>query len=266
MTTQNNTQAVGTKQYINLATKKRGFLAHDAKYFDRTCAKCKGMYSSSAITHCPKCGAELGLFKIKGNKTMAITECTIFPMLRRDDEDRLKERAANDTSFMPITYRFKLFSFAENGAAPSTPPELMRLKEGAMVEFTCFNTPEYARKYHSEKLNRDCVELMFLIFKDRGSSIKVIRDPKAKDEYAIAYKADAAGNPVPIDAPFPKEAADLQKSIDEMEKTIASMKAVAAEMGVLARQPAAATQPSVADESDPFGNEDVYIADEEAPF
>ena len=264
MTTQNTTQAAGTKQYINLATKKRGFLAHDAKYFDRTCATCKGMYSSSVTTHCPKCGAELTFFKIKGGKAMAITECTIFPMLRRDDDDRLKERAAIDTAFLPITYRFKLFSFSENGVI-SAPPELMRLKEGAMVEFTCFNTPEYARKYHSEKLNRDCVELMFLIFRDRGSSIKVIRDPKAKAEYAIAYKADAAGSPVPIAAPFPKEASDLQKAIDEMEKTVAAMKASAATM--VAQADALAPQQVVVDNSDPFDFENEYIIDnDDAPF
>jgi hypothetical protein len=221
-TQQQNMAANGTKRYVNIAIKMRGFLLHDNKYFDRTCPSCGGLFTSYVHASCPKCNQPLTFITAPNGKPMGISEGTFNPLLSEKTKARLERNLTARKNAVPIKYRFKIFSFVDDKGILSPPPEHMYMKSGALVEILIINHPAEATSFLTKEL-KPMVELMHKIYTGYGDSIKVVREPKAKAESTVAYKVDAAGNPVPVAPPFGTGAAN--PVIDEMQKRVSAIQA-----------------------------------------
>jgi hypothetical protein len=181
-----------TKMPTFFAAKITGNLGHDANVFDRTCPKCKGMYYSLMTPACPKCGGPLTYMTTGKGKPMSITECSFYPIFGEETEKKWEADTAKRKGGMGITWRFKIFNYADKNGVLADHPMSMMLKKGATIELRVYNHPPFATEYVSTKFaGRKMVEMMFVVYPNYGDSIKVIKQP------AVATKVDAQGNAVP---------------------------------------------------------------------
>jgi hypothetical protein len=223
MTTQNtNTTAAGKKRFVNVGIKYRGFLAHDNKYFDRTCPSCGNMYDSRVIALCPKCNQALTYITTPAGKPMTISEGTFYPLLSTKTKERITNSLARRKGAVPITYRFKIFSFMDDKGVLAPPPEHLNMKTGAIIELMMINHPAEAT-YFLTKTLKPGFELLHKIYPKYGDTIKVVRQPKAKAEAVIAYDVNADGTPAPVAPPYNPAEAKVDaaiKRIAELEKML----------------------------------------------
>jgi len=181
-----------TKMPTFFAAKITGNLGHDANVFDRTCPKCKGMYYSLMTPACPKCGAQLTYMTTGKGKPMSITECSFYPIFGEETEKRWEADTAKRKGGMGITWRFKIFNYADKNGVLADHPMSMLLKKGATIELRVYNHPPFATEYVSTKFaGKKMVEMMFVVYPNYGDSVKVIK------QSAVATKVDAQGNAVP---------------------------------------------------------------------
>jgi len=196
------TRTVNNK--ATLATKIVGWLAHDNKLFNMTCAACGGMYSSYETNICPKCGAALVHITSNG-KNMTISEGTIFPSLGKATREKYENDMRKRKNSMPITYRFKIFSFAEPGQS-IIPPIHQNLKKNTLVEVLCINHPPIA-SWYTDKQGVAHVELMYMIFDKYGDTVRVMDDQKSVATATTTYNVDSNGHPLAMATPYPEAAA-----------------------------------------------------------
>jgi hypothetical protein len=162
----------------NFAVKIVGNLGHDAHIFDRTCSKCKGMYNALSTPACPKCGAPLVYMTTGEGKPMSITECTFYPIFGKATSERWAKDTAARKGGMGLTWRFKMFTYADKNGVLGDHPISMMLKKGATVELRVFNHPPFATEYDSTKNpGQKMAEIMFVVYPNYGDSIKVLKQP-----------------------------------------------------------------------------------------
>jgi len=150
---------------------KVGRLLHDNKHFDRTCPRCRGMYSSYTTAQCPKCGAQL-VFITFGGTPLAISEGTIELILRPDVVDKFNQAIINGYA-VPTVYRFKLMTFADRQGI-LTPHHLHKdLRKGTIVKLITYNHPEYLRIFETRKKITN-VENLTLIYNKFGDTINIL--------------------------------------------------------------------------------------------
>jgi hypothetical protein len=216
-----------------------GYLAADNKLFDRTCPNCKGMYSSLKTSICPKCGNTL-TFIIGGNgKSMAISEGTIFPAYSTKQKERNAKAIANRKNGMPVTYRFKMFSFADDTGVLSIPPEHGRCRKGAKIQLITINhdivpswylsKPDPATQKRGAKL-----EIMVMIYTNYGDSITVLSDADFANK-TVSYMVNKDGTPAPMQDPA------AQAIIEQLQKTVAVLEAKVNAQAAAIAAPAAMT-------------------------
>lgn len=173
----------------NFAQKLVGNLAADAAILDRTCPKCKGVYYSLSTPACPKCGAQLTYITTSEGKPMSITEFTFYPIFGKETRERWEKDTQKRKGGCGITWRCKIFNYADSNGVLGDHPLTMMLKKGARVEVKVFNHPPYATGFVSKKHNMPMVELMYVLYPKYGDTIRVIPKPAN-----IVEKVDVQGN------------------------------------------------------------------------
>lgn len=280
MATTQTQAANGKKRYVNVGIKYRGFLAHDNKYFDRTCPSCGSMYDSRSIAMCPKCMQPLTFITAPSGKPMGISEGTFYPCLSNKTKEGIKQSLSRRKRAMPITYRFKIFSFPNEQGVLSPSPVHMEMKKGALIEMMLINHPAEATYFFAKDRNIDPAQLrsladmieaaqqtktpvpevadilaamlklgvenMHRVYPQYGDTIKVVMAPKAKADTAVSYAVDAEGNPAPVAPPYGANAAS---EIDKMKARLAELEqAIAVKNGAAPQAATAAPAPQVDDE------------------
>lgn len=292
MATTQTQAANGKKRYVNVGIKYRGFLAHDNKYFDRTCPSCGSMYDSRSIAMCPKCMQPLTSITAPSGKAMGISEGTFYPCLSNKTKEGIKQSLGRRKRAMPITYRFKIFSFPNEQGVLAPPPQHLEMKTGALIEMVLINHPAEATYYFAKEKNldpaqlRSCAELieaaqkantvapevpdilasmlklgcevMHRVYPQYGDTIKVVMAPKAKGATTVSYKVDAEGNPAPVAPPYGANAA---AEIDLLKKRLAEIEGqIARKEGPAPQAAAAPVAPPVDDQAfDDSVNYDDYM-------
>lgn len=264
MTTQNTTDAQGMKKPVNIAIKMRGFLQHDNKYFDLTCPACGGFYSSYATKNCPKCGQVLVRITMSNGTPMGISEGTFNPVMSKITKERIDRHISGRKSSVPLTYRFKLYSFPDANGVLAPHPLHINLKKDAIVEVVCFNHPPEGTVYFSKKMQRQKVELMYHVYDRYGDTIKIVQAPKERAAITTAYKVDGQGNPAPVQPPYAAGAGDTNTVLVAMQKNLEAINALLAARGIVAGAPAATAASAGASlpddiEPDDFATEGEYI-------
>jgi hypothetical protein len=218
--TTTNTQEDTTKWPTVFALRIVGHLGHDNKLFDRTCATCKGYYSSKLIATCPRCGKPLTYITTRKGKPMAISEGSIYPALwpKRKKEDL--EAIGNRKNGMVPKYRFKTFSFADENGVLAPPTDHYKMLKGAQVDLTVINHGLIPSWFQTKEEKDVHVELMIQIYPHYGDKIKVTKPPKSA-ENTTAVPLDAAGHPVTPDV------STMQATIDALNAKIAVMEGTA---------------------------------------
>lgn len=258
---------VALKDRINYGIAFTGWLAHDNKYFDRTCTACGGMYSSFIQTNglCPKCGQKLSFITFKdenGNtKALSISEGTMYPALSKNQLEKDAQAIKARKRAIPITYRFKIFGFSDEKGILAPPAIHKRLRSGALVEVRMYNHQLLATPFVSKKEGPK-VELMLQVFEKYGDKVAVLNDAKTADT-VTPHRVMADGAPAPIDM----GQTNLQKEMADLQAKLASLTEAVSKMGTTtAPQPQAqaATIPveaALEDNDCPFTDEEL---DEEA--
>jgi hypothetical protein len=124
-------------------------------------------------------------------KPMSITECSFYPIFGEETEKRWEADTAKRKGGMGITWRFKIFNYADNNGVLADHPMSMMLKKGATIELRVYNHPPFATEYVSTKFaGKKMVEMMFVVYPNYGDSVKVIK------QSAVATKVDAQGNAI----------------------------------------------------------------------
>jgi len=213
-----------------------GHLAHDNKLFDVQCTKCGMMYDSKTISVglvCQKCNSPLDSIRAKNDRTMAISEGTIYPTLTEADKAQDAENVAKRKNAMPITHRFVLFSFAnkETGILQE-PPVHQYLASGREVMIEVGHNPIaswYKSKDQSIKL-----ELRYTILYNKGDKIQLLGRKEVANQPAVqAVNPQNIGVMAPIPQTDPNTAATVMPKVStEDAATIAGLKAQIAALTV----------------------------------
>lgn len=192
-----NNGVEGEFKTININIKFRAWLAHDNKYFDRTCSnpQCKGMYSSLEHAVCPKCNGQLTFITAKDGRPMAVSEGTFYPVLTQKQKERDQVRALAKKGGVEKVYRFKMYSFGDNNMVVP-PMEHAFCKKGAMVEIHMVNHQADSAIFMT-KQQVPKVEETYHIYDNYGDSVTLLEGPKVQ-ETTTAYPVDAGGNPTPV--------------------------------------------------------------------
>lgn len=193
-----------TKESTNYAFKIVGYLGHDNLLFDRACANgCKGFFSSREHRVCPKCGGQLTWILSKG-KPIAISEGTIYPAMSEKQKAKDAEEIKKRKNGMPIRYRFKMFSFADENGVLMPPPEHDRCMKRAKVEVMIINhqvIPSWFLSKPDKNGNKEVwVEFLLMVYTNYGDKVKVLTD----EEYiqkVTTYDVLPNGDPAPIEMP-----------------------------------------------------------------
>ena len=208
-----------------------GHLAHDNKLFDVQCTKCGIMYDSKAlnssnsytVANCPKCNSPLDSIRAKNNRTMAISEGTIYPTLTDADKAQDAENVAKRKNAMPIAHRFVLFSFAnkETGILQE-PPVHQYLASGREVMIEVGHNPIaswYKAKDQSIKL-----ELRYTILYHKGDKVQLL-GRKETTSKPVVTNPQNIGVMAPIPQIDPNTAAAVMPEVSaENAATIAELK------------------------------------------
>lgn len=206
-----------------------GWLAADNRLFDRMCPSCKGLYSSFQHGTCPKCGTALGIIPGKNGRARAVSEGTLY--VAWGDEQRKKNAAdiQNRKNGMPIKYRFKIYSFAdENGIL--TPPKLHgQCKRGAKVEIIYKNheiVPSWFMTRRDKDGHQDVqVEFMFKIYEDEEHGDRLtILTPAQYSKQTVTYPVDKNGTPATLNIDDPEA---LRARLAQLEAEKAQREAAA---------------------------------------
>jgi len=250
---------VELKNRINLGVAFTGWLAHDNKLFDRSCTACGGMYSSFVNAVCPKCGKGLTYLRIPGNqKALCISEGTMYPALSKNQLEKDAQAITARKRAVPITYRFKVFGFADEQGVLVPPAIHKRLRKGALVEVRMYNHQPVITPFQSEKGPK--VEMMLMVFEAYGDKVTVLTDAKAAD-VLTPVRTNPDGTAAPVQMPDPNAA--LAKQVADMQAQVATLtNLMAAKMGIPATpQPEQPVQTASAGAS----IEDA-LTDEDCPF
>lgn len=206
-----------------------GWMAHDALLFDRNCPKCRQMCSSFEHKVCPnpKCGGELGFIKTPSGTKMAIMECTLYPNFNDATRQKNAEETKARKGAVPITYRFKAFSFADNDGVLAPPDDFHRMVKGALVSVRMYNHELLVTPF--EKRNGDTgAELMVTVYPQFGDIVSILKDGKAAEHQIDdpGTKAAAESAPsAPASAP-PSAPATQSSDVVELKKEVASLTAM----------------------------------------
>ncbi len=216
----NNATAAADEKFPTIfAFKVIGHLGHDNKLFDRTCADCRGMYSSRITQVCPKCNKQLVVTTTKSGKPMAISEGTIYPSFWNKRKAQDAQAIGNRKNGMMPMYRFKVFSFADDNGILAPPTDHHRMLSGAKVEILIINH-NLIPSWYQTKNKEPMVELMIQVYPHFGDHVKVLAAPKSADASTMVPQ-DAAGNPVLPDV------SHMQGEIDRLNAKIAAMEGTA---------------------------------------
>jgi len=174
------------KMHVNFAMKIRGYLGHDNYLWDMKCPQCGKMYSHFTHSTCPQCHSPLQWLTTRdGQKTMAISEGTIYPMLTDKEKERYEKHRASTGGLRPY-YRFKVFGF---GASIHTPPEIPteheNMRKGALVEIIVMNHQPILIPFQT-RAGEAAVEISLSVFTEYGDSIKIISHPRKVAEVGTA--------------------------------------------------------------------------------
>lgn len=233
----------------NVANKYVGRLAHDANVFDRTCSTCKGMYNSQTTAVCPKCGAALVYMTTGKGTPFSITECTFYPLFGKATMERWAADLAKLKGGLPITWRFKMFNYADKNGVLAPAPITPLLKKGATVELRIYNHPPVPRMYDSVKnAGQKMLEMMYVVLPNYGDSIKFIKEPTTVttkvDEHGKDVKPSLTQTPVqPAQPAQPDVAAIVAAVIQQL-----GMKAAPAAAQPVVTTKVAATATAVNDD------------------
>lgn len=195
MTTQTQERIDFTKR-VNYGKAITGWLAHDNKYFDRTCKTCGGMYTSAVVAVCPKCRQTLVPIALKDGRAMGISEGTLYVALSKKQKDKDNASTKNRKGGMIITHRFKLFSF-DDGRGLNPHPMHRNMRKGALVEVRIYNHQELTKPYQTKE-GEWKIELMYPVYDQYGDKVIVLRGPKIADA-TTPYRVKTDGTPAPID-------------------------------------------------------------------
>jgi hypothetical protein len=255
---------VELKNRINLGVALTGWLAHDNKLFDRSCTACGGMYSSFVNATCPKCGQVLTYLRIPGNqKALCISEGTMYPALSKNQLEKDAQAITARKRAVPITYRFKVFGFADEQGVLVPPAIHKRLRKGALVEVRMYNHQPVITPFQSEKGPK--VEMMLMVFEAYGDKVTVLTDAKAADA-TTPVRTNPDGTAAPVQMPDPNAA--LVKQVADMQAQVATLTTLmAAKMGVAVptQEPAKSVPAPVQTASAGASIEDA-LTDEDCPF
>lgn len=258
--------AVELKNRVNLGVVLTGWLAHDNNLFDRTCSACGGMYSSFTTLTCPKCSSALTYIRIpETQKAICISEGTMYPALSEKQLAKDAQAILARKRAVPITYRFKLFEFANDHGVLGVPAIHKRLKKNALVEVRCFNHQPVVTPFMSKKGAK--VEVMLMVYSAYGDKCEVLNDAKVR-ETVTPIHVNPDGSPAPVQVP--NDLASAMKELAAMqERTAAIMANMAKMQGAPAAVPApttqTATKAATATVTTEPSIEDVLM-DDECPF
>ncbi len=188
-----------------------GKLLHDNKLFDRTCSKCKGMYSSYIHRVCPKCDSDLTFITTKIGTPMAISEGTISMSLGERTRARADHNIKNGP-YVKEEYRFKIISFGDKAGNLAPPTNHKNFINGSIVEACIFNHPQHFKVFTNGK-GEPKVEVMLFIYADYKDYVEVL-EPATIEEATIS-------NPVNNTQ---KGANPNQDRINVLEKDIAEIR------------------------------------------
>ena len=204
-----------------------GWMAHNALLFDRQCPKCHKMLSSFEHRVCPKCEGDLDFIKTPKGVKMSIMECTLYPnfndVVRQKNAEEMKARKGA----VPIIYRFKAFSFADENGALAPPEDFHRLVKGTLVSVRMYNHELLATPF--EKRNGGMsVELMVQVYPQFGDIVDILKDGKAAEHQiddpgtrAAAEAAPSSPASAPASAPNPAQ----NDEVAAMRRELAELKA-----------------------------------------
>lgn len=196
MTNTTDNKAVATKYNTNYALRIVGNLGHDNKLFDRTCAQCKGAYSSYIVNTCPKCGHGLTYITTEDGKPMAISEGTIYLSQGPKTETRDKKAISNRKNGLTPLYRFKTFAFADDSGVLGVPKDHQNMKSGAKVEVTIINHQAIPSGPFVTKKSGQTIEMMLMVYEQEGDTVKILRAAEAAEATTPA-QVNVAGTIVP---------------------------------------------------------------------
>ncbi|KKN32271.1 hypothetical protein LCGC14_0815510 [marine sediment metagenome] len=258
MTDATNKTAVATKFNTTYALKIVGNLGHDNKLFDRTCVQCHGAYSSYIVNTCPKCSAPLVYITTEDGKPMAISEGTIYLSQGPKTEARDRKAIANRKNGLTPTYRFKMFSFADENGVLGVPKDHQNMKSGAKVEVIVVNHQAIPCGPFVTKKFGQTIELMLLIYEDNGDTVKILRQAEA-DKVTTPVQVNTAGAVVPTDV------ASINAELVLLDQKIAALKKLA---NAVAQNPVVTTVPdnTVVDNGDTNGMMQAVADMEEPPL
>ena len=181
------------KRSVNYAFKIAGYLGHDNKLFDRTCAACGGMYSSRIQSTCPKCSKPLTYITSSDGKPMSMSEGTLYPAFGPKQEQRDAATVANRKNGMAPTYRFKLFEFMDEHGVLTPPQFHDECRKGAKVEVVIMNH-QLIPSWFKAKDGTPKVELMALVFTNYGDTFKVLTAAQYADR-TVSHGVNPDGSP-----------------------------------------------------------------------
>jgi hypothetical protein len=206
-----------------------GWLMHDNKLFDSICPECGRMESSFGRSTCVKCGALLVPLTGRTGKAYSVSEGTISPAWGEEQLAK-NERAIKARGGMRITYRFKIYNFAEDGEM-AVPHELHWLcKKGAKVEL-CIKNHTIVPKAFQTRPDKDSgerewkLEFMYHILEDESDTtdyIKVLKAAQFSDK-TVSHPTNANGSPAPINVE--DDPAALRKQLEELRAEKAALEA-----------------------------------------
>lgn len=218
-------QKAYTKTTANYAFKIVGHLGHDNLLFDRVCSRgCKGMFSSREHEVCPKCQGALTWITNAEGKHMAISEGTIYPSFGPKQDERDELSLSKRKNGMKPTYRFKMFSFADEEGTLMPPIEHARCVKGARVEILTMGhqiIPSWYQTKPKEDGSRELrVELLIMVYTNYGDYVKFISEKEHSDRVVARhpYVAEKTAAPAQLS---PEAVAQL----DRLEQQIAEIRA-----------------------------------------
>jgi len=220
------TQQTQDKKHVNLAIKLRGYLGHNNYLWDLKCPNCNRLYSHFETNVCPNCSAPLQwLTTANGQKTMAISEGTIYPLLTDKEKERYEKHRAAVGGLKP-TFRFKIFAFGSDIASPPPLPDNHEnMVKGALVELLVINHWVMMIPYTSKKTGEPAIEVSIPIFKEYGDSVKIISAPRQVAQVGTQPQMPQQIPQQQIAQPQPQvSVGNLQQQIAQMEQMLQMIK------------------------------------------
>ena len=209
----------GTFKSVNISHRVRGWLAHDNKFFDRTCPQCRGMYSShEGTTHCPKCNAQLTYITDKRGTPMGVSEGTFYPVLSQKQKEKDLAITKAKQGGVDRVYRFKMYSFAQGNVL--APPEAHAFcKKSAMVEIHIVNHQTTLSLFMSKQNQAAMAEEIYHIWENYGDSVKLVQGPKVHDA-VISYPVNADGSAKPVDVGGGQTIEQMMQTLQNLQRQL----------------------------------------------